>query len=200
MPLTIFRCTRIDTQWALLDSDKAIICHFDTYPLIVGSAIPHIVTDVVLLCIPVPIIWNLHLHSSRKVILTAIFALGILYSAPCLVSSTSALPALEIGLAFVADECSESSVTVVSIVRLTYLIESLPLEFSSFWDSGRWCIWTSVEANVSIICGQYMTAFSVRSCPEKKSANITAFAITSSMPSLSWTHTTIHLHETHAAT
>ena len=76
-----------------------------------------------LLDIPVPLIWNLHLHSSRKIILTAIFALDISYIALFLCLSTSALPALELGLGFLADECFESSVTVVSIVRLTYLVK-----------------------------------------------------------------------------
>ena len=90
-------------------------------------------------------------------------------------SFTTALPALELGLAFFADECSEYSVTAVSIVRLTYLIESLSPDFS-FFDSASIYIWTSVEANVSSIpCGQYMVAFSVRSCLERRSANITSF-------------------------
>lgn len=46
-----------------------------------GTSIPHVVTDVVLLGFPVPRIWNLRLHKSRKVILTVIFSLGILYIA-----------------------------------------------------------------------------------------------------------------------
>ena len=200
MLLTIFRCTPIDTQWDLHDiHDSETDCHFGVNQLFVGLSIPHIVTDVVLLGLPVPLIWSLHLHSSRKVILTAIFALGILYIAPFLVSFTTALPALDIRLAFFADDCSESSVTVVSIVRLTYLIKDLPPDFSTF-DFASIYIWTSVEANVSIICGQYMTAFSVRSCPKRRSANIRVFVVTSSMPSLSRTHTTIHLRETQIST
>ena len=116
--------------------------------------------------------------------------------------STIALPALELSMAFLADK---SSVTIVSIVRLTYVVkdlshDSLDLLKSDAINCPSIFIWTSVEANVSIICGQYMTAFSVGSCPERKSANITAFAVTSSMPSLSRTHTIIHLHKTRAAT
>ena len=84
MLLTIFRCAPIDTQWAFHDSETD--CHFGTYQLFVGSSTPHIVTDVVLLGIPMPLIWKLHLHSSRKVILTAIYALGILYIALFFVS------------------------------------------------------------------------------------------------------------------
>ena len=60
--------------------------HSGTNQLIVGSTIPHVVTDVVLLGIPVPLIWNLHLHISRKVILTAIFAFIMLYIAPLFMS------------------------------------------------------------------------------------------------------------------
>ncbi len=111
---------------------------------------------------------------------------------------TTTLPVLELKVAFLADECSESSVTVVSIVRLTYLIKLSPDFLIS--DYSNMIIWTSVEANVSIICGQYMPAFSFRTCPERKSANIRAFAVTISMPSLPRTPTTIRLRETQSAT
>lgn len=164
MLLTIFRCAPIDVQWDL-DSEEGN-CRFGTYQLFLGSSTPHIVTDVVLVGIPVPLIWNLHLHRSRKVILTAIFALGILYVALYLCFSTTTLPVLELKLAFLADECSASSVTVFSIVRLTYLIKDLSPGFPTL-ECPDIFIWTSVEANVSIICGQYMTALSVFTCPEK---------------------------------
>lgn len=109
------------------------------------------------------------------------------------------LPVLELKLALLADECSESSVTVVSIVRLTYIIKNVSPILGTLVSPDIF-IWTSVEANVSIICGQYMTPLPVRSCPERRSANIRVFAVTISMPSLPRTHTTIHLREAQAAT
>ena len=78
------------------------------------------------------------------------------------VSSTSTLPALELELAFLADDCSESSVTFVSIVRLTYLVKDRSTADFTFVYANIF-IWTSVEANVSIICGQYIIVFSARS-------------------------------------
>ena len=46
-----------------------------------GVSIPHIITDVVLLGVPMPLIWNLRLNLARKFMLTTVFAVGILYAA-----------------------------------------------------------------------------------------------------------------------
>lgn len=112
-------------------------------------------------------------------------------SSLCLLHNYTAGAGAETG--FFADEISESSVTAVSIVRLTYLLNFRNEEDYLTFSHVNIFIWTSVEVNISIICGQYMTAFSVRSCPERSSANTRAFAVTISMPSLPWTHTTIRL-------
>ena len=44
--------------------------------LYVGSWVPHIFIDVMLLGLPVPLLWGLQMQSKRKIILTAIFAVG----------------------------------------------------------------------------------------------------------------------------
>ena len=44
--------------------------------LYVGSWVPHIFIDLMLLGLPVPLLWKLQMQSTRKLILTAIFAVG----------------------------------------------------------------------------------------------------------------------------
>ena len=49
--------------------------------LYVGSWVPHIFIDLVLLGLPVPLLWKLQMHLSQKLILTGVFACGGLYVA-----------------------------------------------------------------------------------------------------------------------
>ena len=54
--------------------------------------------------------------------------------------------------------------TIVSIIRLICvrsLLEGI-YDMAEAFDTGNFFIWTSMEINVSIICGQYMIVFSVR--------------------------------------
>jgi len=44
-----------------------------------GQAIPNIVTDGILLALPLPLIWDLHLPKGQKMALSGVFLLGSLY-------------------------------------------------------------------------------------------------------------------------
>ena len=44
--------------------------------LYVGSWVPHIFIDLMLLGLPMPLLWKLQMQSTRKLILTGIFAVG----------------------------------------------------------------------------------------------------------------------------
>ena len=137
--------------------------YFDILKLHLGCTVPHILIDLLLLGFPVPLIWRLHMHRSQKIILTFIFTLGSLYVALCCFSSIATLSALELKQGLRTDDYSESSVTAVSIVRMTIVIGvgsgfSLENYFITYY------LWTSVEVNISIICGQYMKICCSCSC------------------------------------
>ena len=68
----IFECTSIDFSWD--QRGKGHCINLDKFFL--GQAIPNIVTDIVLLAIPLPMIWNLQLPRSQKVALSGVFLLG----------------------------------------------------------------------------------------------------------------------------
>lgn len=84
------------------------------------------------------------------------------------VFSINILPASNLSIGILADDRSENSVTIVSVVRLTFLtIETRGFDYDAtgigWFSTFGWnyiIILTSVEANFSIICGQYMTASS----------------------------------------
>ena len=116
-----------------------------------GCSILHVVTDVLLIGLPVPLIWGLCIHRTHKVFLTAVFALGGLY----VVSLPFPECVLKSNLRSFIDAHPKSSVTITSIVRLTYLYKGIdytnPIYRDYYVDI---LVWTNVEANTSIICGE----------------------------------------------
>ena len=51
----------------------------NTRTSVIAISIPNIVTDVIILLLPLPVIWKLQLHFKKKIAVSAIFSLGILY-------------------------------------------------------------------------------------------------------------------------
>ena len=137
-----------------------IACELNPYRLLVGISVPHIITDVVLLGFPVPLIWKLQMLRRQKVVLTVIFTMGSLYVALYYIRSQRLPFDPKMDMSKCANEYSKISVTMVSIIRLVYLSRGYE-EFGA--DSVDGSVWTNIEANVSIICGQYMIAFSAPS-------------------------------------
>jgi hypothetical protein len=73
----IFACRPFDTHWADLKVQHAHC--FDKEPLFVWSNFPNIVTDVVMLILPLPIVWKLHTPFRLKVALTCTFLVGSMF-------------------------------------------------------------------------------------------------------------------------
>lgn len=49
-----------------------------SHQFILGNSISHIITDVVLLGFPVPLIWKIHMRTVQKIFLSATFTVGSL--------------------------------------------------------------------------------------------------------------------------
>ena len=45
-----------------------------------GSQVPNIVTDAMILVMPMKVVWNLHVSKTQDYLLLDIFALGLLYA------------------------------------------------------------------------------------------------------------------------
>ena len=70
----IFQCWPIQAAW-----DQSITtahCGVDTKAFFIGTAIPNIITDWILLILPLPYIWRLQRDTAQKLALCGVFALG----------------------------------------------------------------------------------------------------------------------------
>lgn len=75
---TVFQCgARLELNWAP-NSIHAKQCINSLNVLIVFSA-TDILSDLVIIGIPVPLIWSLHLRTRKKLALTGVFLFGFLY-------------------------------------------------------------------------------------------------------------------------
>lgn len=76
--LTILRCVPVNQLWV-----PRIIghCYISGFQFFLGASIPHIITDILLMFFPLPLIWRLDMHRSHRLMLSVIFALGSLYVA-----------------------------------------------------------------------------------------------------------------------
>ena len=122
------------------------------YGLYEGSWIPHIFIDLILLAMPVPLIWKLQMRTTRKLMLTAIFACGVLY-VTLLLNQLGSAPGIHLNSARLTDRCSAYSVLIISILRLANVLAPT---------AGNTIIWSTVEVNASIVCGQYSKTSSFR--------------------------------------
>ena len=53
--------------------------HIDFPAYLIGSAVPNVVMDFAILLLPMSIVWQLQINMSRKMALSAVFAVGALY-------------------------------------------------------------------------------------------------------------------------
>ena len=72
-----FQCGTDITNWWTSAATIKAYCD-NTNALTVGFVISDVITDVMILIIPLPIVWRLQISTPHKVGLTAIFLLGLL--------------------------------------------------------------------------------------------------------------------------
>ena len=72
---SIFTCSPVQYQW-----DKTIPGGYclQQEKFFLGNALPNIVTDALVVILPMPIIWRLQMAMRRKILLTMLFALSTL--------------------------------------------------------------------------------------------------------------------------
>ncbi|KAG6995586.1 hypothetical protein G7Y79_00044g080570 [Physcia stellaris] len=76
---SIFACNPVRGYW---DHSLRAKCRDELVEIIIGG-VQNIVTDIIILCLPMPILWTLQTSKQRKIQLTGLFALGGLV---CLIS------------------------------------------------------------------------------------------------------------------
>ncbi|KAJ5215985.1 uncharacterized protein N7498_002392 [Penicillium cinerascens] len=69
---TTFQCTPVHASWDPVPNAKC----FTQWKFFTGTAAPSAVLDVIILLIPLPLLWSLHMTKAKKVMLTGLFICG----------------------------------------------------------------------------------------------------------------------------
>lgn len=70
--VSIFSCNPVEGFWDLTIPSKCI----DTRMFFIGSSVPNITSDVVILMLPMRKIWHLQMQFKQKLIVSGLFLLG----------------------------------------------------------------------------------------------------------------------------
>ncbi|KAF2147766.1 hypothetical protein K461DRAFT_325195 [Myriangium duriaei CBS 260.36] len=73
---TVFQCTPINTVWLSPFAEATPGKCADTMPFYAAGAITDLITDVLVLALPIPMVWRLQLPTRKKIGVTCIFLLG----------------------------------------------------------------------------------------------------------------------------
>ncbi|KAL7788706.1 hypothetical protein V8C37DRAFT_418302 [Trichoderma ceciliae] len=124
--VTIFQCQPTNAWWNRFKPTHPLQpdqykCTVDSVKFFYGNAIPTIVTDVLMLALPLPYVTKLQLPKGQKFALASIFLVGLF-------------------------------VTIVSIVRLHYLLQGNLTSPDITWNFVDIALWSVVEGNTAIFC------------------------------------------------
>ncbi|UKZ60771.1 uncharacterized protein TrAtP1_002042 [Trichoderma atroviride] len=124
--VTIFQCQPTSAWWERFNPTHPLQpddykCTVDSVKFFYGNAIPTIVTDILILLLPLPYITTLQLPRGQKWALAGIFCVGLF-------------------------------VTIVSIVRLHYLLQGNLTSPDITWNFVNIALWSVVEGNTAIFC------------------------------------------------
>ncbi|KAF6830571.1 integral membrane protein [Colletotrichum plurivorum] len=84
--VSTLQCLPVSAFWLRFDADAGLTpsdytCGVDVRLFFIANAIPNIITDILLLLIPIPGIWSLQLRKAQKMALVGIFTLGLFVTA-----------------------------------------------------------------------------------------------------------------------
>ncbi|KAJ6190021.1 hypothetical protein N7519_000042 [Penicillium mononematosum] len=135
--VSIFQCTPIARAW---DTHIPGTC-INLKASFIGNAVPNIVTDILILSLPVRVVRRLHASLTQRLSVIGTFLLGSLFVYPLLLHIT--------GLRQWTDWTLSQSVVFTSIYRFTTLFEFDPADIA--WTLGKSCTWCIVESSAGII-------------------------------------------------
>lgn len=71
--VSTFGCVPVKAAWDLTVLDKRCV---NSDRFFIDNAVLNILGDLILLCVPMPIVWTLQLAQPKKIALTAVYLLG----------------------------------------------------------------------------------------------------------------------------
>lgn len=118
----IFTCKPVKAQWDLTVTNAVCL---DRRAVYLGVSLVNVVTDVVLLALPIPYIWNLHSPAFQRIVLVGIFSLGIFVSIVSIVRLTI-LMGLNLGKADITYQMSQVFIWSLVEVSIGLVCACLP--------------------------------------------------------------------------
>lgn len=73
--VSVFQCTPIARAW---DTRIPGTC-INLKGSFIGNAVPNVITDILILCLPVRVVWGLHASITHRLSVIGIFLLGSLF-------------------------------------------------------------------------------------------------------------------------
>ncbi|KAH6664782.1 hypothetical protein F5X68DRAFT_225559 [Plectosphaerella plurivora] len=124
--VSIFQCWPIHAFWQQYDpinpmSPTDFTCGVNLNQFFNGNSIPNIITDALVVMLPIPYVWKLQLPGPQKFAVIFIFALG-------------------------------AFVTIISAVRLVFILRVDLASPDITWNFCDAIIWTNAEGNLAIVC------------------------------------------------
>ncbi|CAG8956466.1 hypothetical protein HYFRA_00003851 [Hymenoscyphus fraxineus] len=148
----VFICgTDFDAYWQSTVIEKAHCV--DTSKLHNAFAISDVVTDFIIICLPMPMIWSLHLNTRRKLGLVAIFSMGALTIAASLMRMVVFIQATSVNYDPNADFefiCTAGLYWSMIEAGLGVLAACLPAQYGLFNSRGVQSIVNSVQSAISL--------------------------------------------------
>lgn len=78
----IVACQPISYYWTQVEDAKSGRCLFHPHVFYLGNAAANVVTDVLILLVPIPLVWKLQMPTSKKLLVCSLFLLGTLSVIP----------------------------------------------------------------------------------------------------------------------
>lgn len=72
-------CDPISYFWTSTYDLDAGHFRYSFYDYYIGNAAANVVIDLLILLIPIPVFWNLHMRITQKLMITSLFFIGVLY-------------------------------------------------------------------------------------------------------------------------
>ncbi|KKZ62461.1 hypothetical protein EMCG_03124 [[Emmonsia] crescens] len=72
----IVACQPISYYWTQVEDAKSGRCLFHPHVFYLGNAAANVVTDVLILLVPIPLVWKLQMPTSKKLLVCSLFLLG----------------------------------------------------------------------------------------------------------------------------
>ncbi|KAL9072594.1 MAG: hypothetical protein Q9161_003452 [Pseudevernia consocians] len=154
----IFQCVPANAFWNFEAQNAKTARCMSTITFSIGTGVSNLVTDIMVLCLPMPMVWSLRTDRTQKLTLTGIFLLGFFVCAISIIRIVKLVapghsdPTYSLASVFIWT-CVEPSVGIISaclpimpLAHLTYLTSESPPRFGANETSGplfgRWLLAT----------------------------------------------------------